>query len=160
MVKTAKYKDLFEQAWGAPIDCNQQGDPPAYHISFKRLAVAVAAWQGSADVNSFSSKRDACIRGNADADHKFPCENMTDLENQGHDLFYGVASNLNPGGKNAGCAACHNNFLPANAADGDEPNQVYSDFAYHSIALPFNRDLSRGDEDPGLFGHDDLDGNP
>jgi cytochrome c peroxidase len=159
MVKTAKYKDLFEQAWGAPIDCNQQGDPPAYHISFKRLAVAVAAWQGSADVNSFSSKRDACIRGNADADQKFPCDNMTDLENQGHDLFYGVASNLNPDGKNAGCAACHNNFLPANAADGDEPNQVYSDFGYHSIALPFNRELSRGDEDPGLFGHDDLPGN-
>ena len=78
MVKTAKYKDLYEQAWGAPIDCNQQGDPPAYHISFKRLAVAVAAWQGSPDVNSFSSPRDACIRGNADADHEFPCDNMSD----------------------------------------------------------------------------------
>jgi cytochrome c peroxidase len=156
IVKTAKYKALYEQAWGELIDCNQQGDPPAYHISFKRLAVAVAAWQGSADVNSFSSKRDACIRGNADADHKFPCDNMTDAENQGHDLFYGVTSDLNPDGKNAGCAACHNNFLPANAADGDEPNQLYSDFAYHSIALPFNRDLSRDDEDPGLFGHDDL----
>ena len=25
------------------------------------------------------------------------------------------------------------------AADGNEPDQVYSDFAYHSIALPFNR---------------------
>ena len=27
--------------WGAPIDCNQQGDPPAYRIWFKKLAVAV-----------------------------------------------------------------------------------------------------------------------
>jgi cytochrome c peroxidase len=36
---------------------------------------------------------------------------------------------------------------------------VYSDFAYHSIALPFNRELSRDDADPGLSGHDDLPGN-
>jgi cytochrome c peroxidase len=164
MVKTAKYKALFEQAWGEPIDCNQQADPghldqPFYHISFKKLAVAVAAWQGSNDVNSFSSKRDACIRGGADADNVFPCDNMTAVENRGHDLFYGVTSDLNPEGKNAGCAGCHNNFLPPNAADGDEPNQVYSDFAYHSIALPFNRELSRDDPDPGLFAHDDLPGN-
>ena len=27
LVKTAKYKDRYEAAWGAPIDCNQQGDP-------------------------------------------------------------------------------------------------------------------------------------
>ena len=67
-----------------------------------------------------------------------------------------VTSNLNPDGKNAGCAACHNNFLPANAADGNEPDQIYTDMAYHSIALPFNRELSRDDEDPGLSGHDDL----
>jgi cytochrome c peroxidase len=161
MVKTAKYNrdGLFEQAWGAPIDCNQQGDPPAYHISFKQIAVAVAAWQGSPDVNSFSSRRDRCIRGNEDADHKFPCDNMTETENEGHDLFYGVTSNLNPEGKNALCAGCHNNFLPANAADGDEPNQIYTDMAYHSIALPFNRELSRADEDTGLFAHDDLPGN-
>jgi cytochrome c peroxidase len=63
MVKTAKYKALYEQAWGEPIDCKQQGAPPAYHISFKRLAVAVAAWQGSPDVNSFSSPRDASSGG-------------------------------------------------------------------------------------------------
>ena len=63
MVKTGRYADLFEAAWGGPIDCKQQGDPPAYHISFKKLAVAVAAWQGSPDVNSFSSPRDACISG-------------------------------------------------------------------------------------------------
>ena len=31
--------------------------------------------------------------------------------------------------------------------------------AYHSIALPFNRNLSRADQDPGLFAHDDLPGN-
>ena len=45
------------------------------------------------------------------------------------------------------------------AADGNEPDQVYTDIAYHSIALFFNRDLSRDDEDPGLSNHDDLPAN-
>jgi cytochrome c peroxidase len=162
LVKTGPYADLFEEAWGAPIDCKQQGDPPAYHISMKKLAVAVAAWQGSADVNSFSSPRDACIRGNADEDHKFPCDNLDDEANLGHDLFYGRNdSGLNTGGpngglKNAGCAACHNNKGPR--SDGNEPDQLYTDFAYHSVGLFFNRRLNGNVEgaDPGLFAHDDL----
>jgi cytochrome c peroxidase len=157
MVKTGGYADLFEEAWGTPIDCKQQGKPPAYHISFKKLAVAVAAWQGSPDVNSFSSPRDACIRGNADADHKFPCDNLSAAANLGHDLFYGRNdSGQNVPLKNAGCSACHNN--KGRNSDGNEPDQVYSDFAYHSIALPFNRALNRNVEgaDPGLLAHDDL----
>jgi len=158
-VKTAKYKALYEQAWGEPIDCNQQGAPPAYHISFKRLAVAVAAYQGSPDVNSFSSPRDACIKrqpdpnsGIIDGDGKFPCDNLSAAANQGHDLFF---TPIAQGG--AGCSACHNNKGPGSA--GNEPDQIYTDMSYHSIALPFNRDLSRDDQDPGLFAHDDLPGN-
>lgn len=155
MVKTAKYKALYEQAWGEPIDCNQQGTPPAYHISFKRLAVAVAAWQGSPDVNSFSSRRDLCIKQLPDPDNenivdkdgKFPCDNLSDEANRGHDLFYGKAL----------CSGCHNNKGPR--SEGNEPDQIYTDMAYHSIALPFNRNLSRADEDPGLSAHDDLPGN-
>ena len=97
--------------------------------------MAVAAWQGSEDVNSFSSPRDACIRGNADADNAFPCDHLSDAANLGHDLFFGIESELNSEGKNAGCAACHNNFI-GNPDGPDQPDQVYSDFAYHSIALP------------------------
>jgi cytochrome c peroxidase len=172
LVKTGPYADLFEEAWGSPIDCEQQGDPPAYHISMKKLAVAVAAWQGSADVNSFSSPRDACIRGNADEDNKFPCDNLSNEANLGHDLFYGRNdSGLNrlvpnpragqPGQPaeiplNAGCAACHNNKGPT--SDGNELDQLYTDFAYHSIGLFFNRRLNGNVEgaDPGLSAHDDL----
>jgi cytochrome c peroxidase len=160
MVMTGRYAGLFEEAWGAPIDCNQQGDPPAYHISMKKLAVAVAAWQGSEDVNSFSSPRDACISGAADVDRRFPCDNLSDEANLGHDLFYGRNdSGLNVPLKDANCSACHNN--KGSNSDGNEPDQVYSDFAYHSIALPFNRRLNDNVEgaDPGLFAHDDLPGN-
>jgi cytochrome c peroxidase len=161
LVKTGPYADLYEEAYGEPIDCqpNPKDNPP-YETSFKRLAVAVAAWQGSADVNSFSSPRDACIRGNADADNAFPCDNLSPAANLGHDLFFGVQSELNPEGKDALCSGCHNNFI-GNPNDADHPDQVYSDFAYHSIALPFNRQLIRNvvGADPGLFAHDDLPGN-
>jgi cytochrome c peroxidase len=158
MVKTAKYKDLYEEAWGEPIDCNQQGAPPAYHISFKRLAVAVAAWQGSADVNSFSSPRDACISGEADDDGVFPCDNLSDEADLGHDLFYGRNdSGLNDPLVNAGCSLCHNN--KGGGSDGNEPDQLYTDFAYHSIGLPFNPDLNGNEtpgQDSGLAEHDAL----
>jgi cytochrome c peroxidase len=157
IVKTAKYKNLYEQAWGEPIDCKQQGDPPAYHISFKRIAVAVAAWQSSSDVNSFSSPRDDCILRPAQFDQdatpgQFPCANLSPAANRGHNLFF---TPIAQGG--AGCSACHNNKGAGSA--GNEPDQIYTDMAYHSIALPFNRDLSRDDQDPGLAGHDDLGNN-
>jgi cytochrome c peroxidase len=68
-VESAKYAELFERSWDEEIDCgiNKVG------ISFKRIALAIAAWQHSDEVNSFSSKRDAglkksglqdCTRGN------------------------------------------------------------------------------------------------
>ncbi len=53
-VQTAKYENLYKQAFGEAIDCSPNPkDDPAYKTSFKRLAVALAAWQASDDVNSF-----------------------------------------------------------------------------------------------------------
>jgi cytochrome c peroxidase len=156
LVKTGPYADLYEEAFDEAIDCS----PNANEISFKRLAVSVAAWQGSPDVNSFSSPRDACISGAADADGVFPCDNLSAEANLGHDLFYGRNdTGLNDPIVNAGCAGCHNNKGPG--SDGNEEDQVYADFAYHSIALPFNPDLIRNSvgADPGLLAHDDLPGN-
>src|SRR3954451_23702601 len=60
-VKTARYKDLYQQAFGEPINCNTQGNPSPTHISFKRIAVAIAAWQAGSDLSSFSSTRDGDI---------------------------------------------------------------------------------------------------
>ncbi|WP_159710863.1 cytochrome-c peroxidase [Geminicoccus flavidas] len=141
-VKTAKYKDLYRQAYGGEIDCSPNPkENPAYRTSFKRLAVAIAAWQASTDVNSFSSKRDRALAD--DKDHKFPLEDFTDQENLGHDLFYGITSSLNPQGKNALCAACHNGVPQGQAADprGEAPKQLYTDNRYHHIGVPFNRQI-------------------
>jgi cytochrome c peroxidase len=155
-VKTAKYKDLYQQAYGEAIDCSPNPKAnPAYRTSFKRIAVALSAWQSSIDVNSFSSKRDIALAD--DPDHKFPLRGFTPEENQGHDLFYGVTSALNPLGKNANCSACHNGVPQGQSADplGEAPQQFYSDSRYHNIGVPFNReipDVAKG-EKVGLTSH-------
>ena len=141
-VKTAKYKDLYKQAFGETIDC--QPNPkfnPAYRTSFKRIAVALSAWQSSVDVNSFSSKRDRALAD--DPDHKFPLQGLTDEENVGHDLFYGIKSALNPSGKSGSCSACHNGVRQGQPADpsGEAPQQIYTDSRYHNIGVPFNREI-------------------
>jgi len=155
-VKTAKYKDLYQQAFGETIDCSPNPKAnPAYRTSFKRIAVALSAWQSSTDVNSFSSKRDIALA--YDPERKFPLQGFTPEENQGHDLFYGVTSAFNPSGKNANCSACHNGVPQGQPTDslGNAPQQFYSDSRYHNIGVPFNREIpgvAKG-EKAGLKSH-------
>lgn len=132
-VQDASYAYLYQRAFGEPIVCRN----PGYERSYKLIAVALAAWQASSEVNSFSSKRDVALR--ADADGKFPLDGFSDKENLGHDLFYNITSPLNPTGKTANCALCHNNFGPT--SDGTETTQIYSDHHYHNIGTPFNREI-------------------
>jgi cytochrome c peroxidase len=130
-VKTAKYKSLYDEAYGEPINCQGAG----VNTSFKRLAVALAAWQKSADVVPFDSKRDRALA--VDGDGEFPLDGLTEQENRGHDLFYGKA----------GCDGCHNGlpgkiggFSPADP-DGTHPEQLYTDHRYHHIGVPFNPEI-------------------
>lgn len=134
-VKTAKYKALFEQAFGETIDCSPNPkEDPAYRASFKLFAVALAAWQASDDVNPFNSKRDKALLDDLDDDDgEFPLDGFTPQENLGHDLFYGKAR----------CNACHNGTPQGVNPDstGVELQQLYTDFRYHHIGVPFNREI-------------------
>jgi cytochrome c peroxidase len=126
-VQASKFAPLYEAVWGEPIDCrNTAVDVHApdvtsekeYDISFKRLMLAVCAWQDSKDLNSFSSRRDtalrselacACAEGSSSPNYpgaevcsavhgspavcdgtpgRFPLKGLTCQENYGHDLFY------------------------------------------------------------------------
>ncbi|MRG95082.1 cytochrome c peroxidase [Polyangium spumosum] len=154
-VASSDYAPLYTMAWGEPINCRIPD------IAFKRVALALAAWQHSDEVNSFSSKRDMAAR-TIDAQGRevlaLPFSSLTPEENLGHDLFYGRNdSGLNPELKAARCNACHSSgesaFLgPALASKGDELDQIYSDFAYHSIGLPPNCDATNYDPDGGDAG--------
>lgn len=117
-VASSQYAPLYTLAWGAALDCSDDlvvvsasdagGAETQFDISFKRLMLAVGAWQHSRELNSFSSRRDialhaeqACLAGAPDADPavcthpdylnspgKFPLVGLTAQENLGHDLFY------------------------------------------------------------------------
>lgn len=72
-VANSEYAPLYKQAWGEDINCSDDtvevSAPDAnsqpemeFEISFKRIALAICAWQASKDLNSFSSKRDIALR--------------------------------------------------------------------------------------------------
>jgi cytochrome c peroxidase len=187
LVAKAKYAPLYALAWGEPINCYdkpvaiQAGDVDvperAFDISFKRLMLAVGAWQHSSDLNSFSSKRDlalraelACVTGAADANPavcshpdylaspgKFPLVGFTAEENLGHDLFYNTAfprgtppfSNLPV----TNCSFCHRS--DTTNSDGTGLLERYTDDAYHNIGVPVNPELAAA-PNPGLSGHAEL----
>jgi cytochrome c peroxidase len=149
------YASLFELAWGAGPDCENAAD-----LEFKRIAVAISAFEHSSEMNSFSSFRDIALA--SDDDGHFPLDDFSEQENLGHDLFYNTVAN---GG--AGCASCHNNgapfliFAPDFSliqnpdARGEESDQVYSDNSFHNIGLPPNPEGANFDPnnpDLGLAG--------
>jgi cytochrome c peroxidase len=121
--------------------------------SFKRIALALSAWQHSSEVNPFSSKRDQCAK-DASGNIIFPCASLSAEANLGHDLFYGVNTTGKnrivqgpfgpPGPLNASCAFCHNSgntLFGPNPSTGNEPRQLYTDHAYHHLGLPPNYEL-------------------
>lgn len=140
-VAGADYAPLFEQAWGAPPDCFENPD-----LEFKRIAVAISAWEHSDEVNSFSSFRDSALEN--DSDGRFPLDAFSAQENRGHDLFFGAA----------GCSTCHNSG-GANST-GDEADQIYTDHSFHHLGVPANVEAAQFDPtspDRGLVG---FTGNP
>jgi cytochrome c peroxidase len=155
-VKTAKYKNLYNQAFGQAIDC-----AGGLETSYKRIALALAAWQATGpdtddppnkgNVNQFSSIRDTKLNSNG---RHFPLNDPPDLADLGHDLFYGRNdSGLNQASKAAGCNVCHNSGVPG--SDGTEADQLYADHRYHHIGLPWNSQIpgvARG-EKTGLTAH-------
>ena len=183
-VARASYAKLYELAWGEPINCcndvaavqalDVTTPERAFDISFKRLMLAVGAWQASSDLNSFSSKRDSalraelqCLAGAADADPavcshpdfvgspgKFPLAGFTAQENLGHDLFYNTAFPRGtppfPALPVTNCSFCH--ISDTANRDGTGLLERYADDAYHNIGVPVNVELPAA-PNPGLSGH-------
>jgi cytochrome c peroxidase len=161
-VASAKYAPLYKLVWGVDIDCTDdvvsiqapdvlEDEEKAFDISFKRLMLAVCAWQDSADLNSFSSKRDIALRKEKKIEDPptFPLRGLTAQENLGHDLFYGKAI----------CTACH--LSDRVHPDGTGEFERYTDDTYHNIGTPPNPEIPETvneagefiDPDLGLAGH-------
>ena len=93
------------------------------------MSETIAAYEGTSELNKFSSKFDAYIAGTA---------TLTAQEEQGRQLF----------GGNAKCAHCHDDngsrFVPA----------LFTDFGYHNIGVPKNLEfpITNNPVDLGLGG--------
>jgi cytochrome c peroxidase len=84
-VARSKYARLWMEVWGMPVRL----DPPdAVEADYDRIGLAIAAYEGSSEVNAFTSKFDLVERGMAQ---------FTEQEAWGKELFEGRAM----------CAACH-----------------------------------------------------
>jgi cytochrome c peroxidase len=169
-VASAKYATLYKQAWGVAINCSEDlvqvsaSDVGAvetqFDISFKRLMLAVGAWQHSNELNSFSSKRDIALQREIDGKDvdatpgRFPLVGLTAQENYGHDLFYAtfirplfVPNPNDPAGpplrKVSNCAFCHSD--KPNTDNGAEPQQLYTAQDYHNIGTPTNPEIPQLD---------------
>lgn len=130
-VAAAKYAALFAQVWQAPIDCST---PEAVELSYNRIALSIAAFERSPEVNAFTSKFDAFLRNEAQ---------LTPEEARGLDLLNGKGQ----------CSGCHRTTEDP-AFSGVGP--LFTTFGFANIGSPKNP------ENP-FYGMDDVlldDGTP
>lgn len=109
-------------------------DRAASDAAYDEIALSIAAYEGSAEVDQFSSKYDQSFTGAA---------KLSQLERKGFALFVGKA----------GCQACH----PATGRQA-----LFTDFSYDNLGIPINPDnpvyIADGSDasvyqtDPGVLG--------
>jgi cytochrome c peroxidase len=104
------YATLWGTVWGAPINT---ATPEAIDAEYDRVGFSIAAFEASPEVNQFSSKYDAVLKGQT---------MLTQLEEQGRILFSDRAE----------CYDCH-------SVAGDAINPpLFTNFKYANIGVPKN----------------------
>ena len=146
-VGMASYGDLYRSVWGGNIDainfptdtdalCSNGSTVPLssednakVDREYDNIALAVAAYENSDDVNAFNSRFDLSKRGGS---------KLSKEEQRGRSLFQGKA----------GCAKCH-------TINGQQP--LFTDFSYDNLGVPVNPEnpavvADPNFRDPGLGG--------
>ncbi|MDD2769575.1 MAG: cytochrome c peroxidase [Methylococcus sp.] len=104
------YSDLFTHSFGpGSLDCNNPLD------TYDRIALAIAAYEASSEVSSFSSKYDAYLKGRT---------TLTKQERKGLALFEGKAK----------CSNCHT----TKGLGHGRSLPLLTDFTYENIGVPKN----------------------
>jgi cytochrome c peroxidase len=101
------YGDLFRQVWGA-----EACDPTNVATAYNDIALSIAAYEASPEVNAFTSKYDHTFRGRA---------KLTKQERRGFALFRGKGK----------CHRCH-------ISNGQQA--LFTDFTYDNLGVPRNPD--------------------
>lgn len=126
----SSYNGLFTQVCGADA-CDAANVSAAYDC----VGLSVAAYEGSPEVNQYSSKYDAYLAGLAD---------LTQQEKQGLNLFKSKGK----------CANCH---VLDRGPNGEPP--LFTDFTYDNLGVPRNPDnpfYTEPDFNPAGFAWIDL----
>jgi cytochrome c peroxidase len=106
-VCSSKYAPLFKQVWGADA-CDD------VDAAYDNIALSIAVYEDSFEVNQFSSKYDAVKAGNAV---------FTELEEAGLKLFNGRGQ----------CAACHVMDI-----EGTNADNLFTDYTFDNLGIPKN----------------------
>ncbi len=105
-----QFRKLASQIWNIKGICRKKHTDTAYGI----IALAIAAFEHSSEVNAFSSKYDLYLQGKAE---------LTPEEKQGLSLFEDKGK----------CSECH----PSKPGPGGSP-PLFTDFTYDNLGLPKN----------------------
>jgi len=127
------YNGLFIQICGA--DACDTTDPDNVSAAYDCVGLSVAAYEGSPEVNQYSSKYDAYLAG---------AVGLTKEENTGLNLFKSKGK----------CANCH---VLDPGPNGEPP--LFTDFTYDNLGVPRNPDnpfYSEPDFNPSEFSWIDL----
>lgn len=122
-VCVSPYRDLFTQVWGLDI-C----DATRVAWAWDSIALAIAYYESSPEVNAFTAKYDYTFDGQA---------KLTKGEQKGYALFRGKGK----------CVRCH-------VSNGPKP--LFTDYTYDNLGIPQNPENPAGMApafvDPGLGG--------
>jgi len=106
-----QFRKVGNDIWKVPDICNSNN----INLQFGIIGLAIAAYENSEKVNSFSSKYDFYLQGKVD---------MTAMEKQGLELFSGRAK----------CSNCHViEYEPGSALP------LFTDFTFDNLGIPKNK---------------------
>ena len=112
-VADSKYAHLWEIVWGQPLSLESEAD---IELNYDRIGLAIAAYEGSPEVNQFTSKFDYYLKGMVE---------LSEQEAWGLELFEGKAM----------CSLCH---ISEPGPNGEPP--LFTDFTYDNLGVPKNPD--------------------
>jgi cytochrome c peroxidase len=136
-VADSKYAPLWTEVWGEPI---AYGTPAEVELNYGRIGLSIAAFEGSPEVNQFSSKFDRFWWNARDAGLDVAAVSManwTDYMNLGLDAeeVRGLALFADEGkGK---CALCHV-LEPSVDAYGVDAPPLFTDYSFDNLGAPKN----------------------
>jgi len=121
IIEKSKYISLWKKVWGEKLRYSTQEE---ISLNFDRVGLAIAAYEGSSEVNQFSSKFDYYLKSLVE---------LTSEEASGLELF------------NSKCASCH-----VSESTGKTP-PLFTDFTFDNLGVPVNPENPVYDYDPGFI---------